>query len=150
MNPFDWHTFLLAKHAQHVALIHFPIALFITGVVFDVAAVWRRSAEFARVAYFNFCAAAISTLPALVTGLIAWRWALEGQRLKGTLLLHLLCALASMLIIWYVWFLERRDGRGTAGTFALEIRPGVSRRRTARADGTPRRIPERGEWGAIN
>jgi uncharacterized membrane protein len=34
-NPFDWRTVLLAKHAQHVALIHFPIALFIVGVVFD-------------------------------------------------------------------------------------------------------------------
>src|SRR5947209_4088446 len=29
MNPFDLKTVLLAKHAQHVVLIHFPIALFI-------------------------------------------------------------------------------------------------------------------------
>ena len=28
MNPFDLRTVLLAKHAQHVALIHFPIALY--------------------------------------------------------------------------------------------------------------------------
>ena len=32
-NLFDLRTVLLAKHAQHVVLIHFPIALFITGVV---------------------------------------------------------------------------------------------------------------------
>jgi hypothetical protein len=32
MNPFDIRSALLAKHAQHVVLIHFPIALFITGV----------------------------------------------------------------------------------------------------------------------
>jgi uncharacterized membrane protein len=36
MNPFDLKAALLARHAQHVALIHFPIALFITGVAFDV------------------------------------------------------------------------------------------------------------------
>jgi hypothetical protein len=28
-NPFDLRTLLFAKHAQHVVLIHFPIALFI-------------------------------------------------------------------------------------------------------------------------
>ncbi|HKM67313.1 MAG TPA: DUF2231 domain-containing protein [Candidatus Acidoferrum sp.] len=111
MNPFDWRAFLLARHAQHVALIHFPIALFIIGVVFDLAGVWRRREEFALVAYYNFCVAAISTVPALLTGLIAWQWALEGRRLKGTLLLHLLCAAGSVLIIWCVWFLARRARR---------------------------------------
>jgi hypothetical protein len=29
VNPFDLRTVVLAKHAQHVVLIHFPIALFI-------------------------------------------------------------------------------------------------------------------------
>ena len=29
VNPFDFKTALLAKHAQHVVLIHFPIALFV-------------------------------------------------------------------------------------------------------------------------
>jgi uncharacterized membrane protein YozB (DUF420 family) len=33
-NPFDLKTILLAKHAQHVVLIHFPIALFTIGVLF--------------------------------------------------------------------------------------------------------------------
>ena len=32
VNSFDLRTILLAKHAQHVVLIHFPIALFMTGV----------------------------------------------------------------------------------------------------------------------
>ena len=38
MNPFDLKAALLARHAQHVVLIHFPIALFITSVAFDVIA----------------------------------------------------------------------------------------------------------------
>jgi uncharacterized membrane protein len=32
LNPFDLRTALLAKHA---VLVHFPIALFVMGVVFD-------------------------------------------------------------------------------------------------------------------
>src|ERR1035441_183434 len=35
INPFDPKTVLLAKHAQQVVLIHFPIALFISAVGFD-------------------------------------------------------------------------------------------------------------------
>jgi hypothetical protein len=35
LDPFDIKTVILAKHAQHVVLIHFPIALFTTSVAFD-------------------------------------------------------------------------------------------------------------------
>ncbi|HTZ46863.1 MAG TPA: DUF2231 domain-containing protein [Verrucomicrobiae bacterium] len=73
-NPFDWPTMLLAKHAQHVALIHFPIALFIVGVIFDVCATWTKKQTFATVAFFNLSVAALSVPPALLTGIAAWRW----------------------------------------------------------------------------
>jgi uncharacterized membrane protein len=36
VNHFDLRTILLAKHAQHVVLIHFPIGLFVTGVGLDL------------------------------------------------------------------------------------------------------------------
>jgi len=120
MSPFDWRSVLLARHAQHVVLIHFPIALFIIGVLFELTALWRKREELAMVAYYNFYAAAIFSLPAAVTGIIAWQWALEGQRVKGTLLLHLACAWASVVVIWTVWFLARR-ARRTAGPTTVSI-----------------------------
>ena len=42
VNPFDLKTVFLAKHAQHVVLIHFPIALFLTAVAFDLIAQWTK------------------------------------------------------------------------------------------------------------
>jgi uncharacterized membrane protein len=42
VNPFDLKAALLAKHAQHVVPIHFPVALFITGVAFDLVAHWTK------------------------------------------------------------------------------------------------------------
>ena len=42
VNPFDLKTALLAKHAQHVVLIHFPTALFSTAVAFDLATQWTK------------------------------------------------------------------------------------------------------------
>lgn len=111
VNPFDLKTALLAKHAQHVVLIHFPIALFITAVMFDLAAQWTKRRSLADAAYCNLLAAAISTVPVLATGLLAWQFQLEGQKLKGILLLHLVLACVSTLMIWLVWGVHFRARR---------------------------------------
>ena len=106
MNPFDLKSVLLARHAQHVVLIHFPIALFLVSVAFDFAAQRWNKAAFAAAAYYNLTVAAFASIPTVATGLMAWHWQLEGQRLKGTLLLHLVLGLASTLLIWLVWWVH--------------------------------------------
>jgi uncharacterized membrane protein len=108
VNPFDLKAALLAKHAQHVVLIHFPVALFITGVAFDLVAHWTKRRSLADAAYYNLLVAALSTVPVLVTGILAWQFQLEGQKLKGILLLHLIFACASALMIWLVWWVNFR------------------------------------------
>jgi uncharacterized membrane protein len=40
MNLLDLRTVFFARHAQHIVLVHFPIAAFITAVGFDYAAQW--------------------------------------------------------------------------------------------------------------
>ena len=57
-NPFDVKAALLAGHAQHPVIIHFPIALFITSAVFELLAIWRKQPLFATVAYYNLLGAA--------------------------------------------------------------------------------------------
>src|SRR5258708_12653189 len=105
VNPYDIRTALLAKHAQHVVLIHFPIALFPAAVAFDCLAQWMKNRALAAAAYFNLLLAAVSTVPVVATGLAAWQWALEGQKLKGILLMHLVQGCASRVLIWFVfWF----------------------------------------------
>ena len=113
VNPFDLKTALLAKHAQHVVLIHFPIGLFITAVAFDLIAQWTKRRGLAQAAYYNLLAAAISTVPVLITGLLAWQFQLEGQKLKGILLLHLVLACVSTVMIWLVWWVYFHARRKT-------------------------------------
>ena len=124
-NPFDPKAVLLAKHAQHVALVHFPIALFIAGAAFDVVAQWTKRKALEEAAYYNLLLAAVSVVPVLATGLLAWQLQLEGQKLKGTLLLHLVSALASAVLIVAVWwghFRARRLGVALpASRLALEL-----------------------------
>src|SRR5580704_1947947 len=87
LNPFDLNNTLLAKHAQHVVLIHFPIALLITGAAFDFISQWTKRRGLVEAAYFNFLAAAISTIPTLATGFLAW---------------------TSSLLIWVIWAVHFR------------------------------------------
>jgi uncharacterized membrane protein len=108
LHPFDIRTVVFAKHAQHVVLIHFPIALFIAGVAFDFLAQWRKQSVLAAAASCNLFAAALTTLPVVVSGVLAWQWALEGERLKGILLMHLVMGCASTVLIWFVWIVHRR------------------------------------------
>ena len=114
MHPFDIKSVIFAKHAQHVVLIHFPIALFIIGVLFDFLAYRTRRRVLAAAAYCNLFAAALTTIPVLITGVLAWQWELEGQRLKGILLMHLVLGVTSSLLIWIVWLIhvktKRRQG----------------------------------------
>jgi uncharacterized membrane protein len=110
-NPFDLKTALLAKHAQHVVLIHFPIALFIAAVTFDLIAHLTRRRGLADAAYYNLLFAAISIVPVVATGILAWQFQLEGQKLKGILLLHLALAGASSVVLWLVWWLHFRARR---------------------------------------
>lgn len=113
VKAFDPGTVLLAKHAQHVVLVHFPIALFVTGVVLAWAGRWTRREALSEAGYYNLLIAAVSTLPVVATGLLAWQLQLEGERLKGILLLHLvLGCLSSGLIcaVWWLHFRARRPG----------------------------------------
>jgi len=111
VNPFDLKTALLAKHAQHVVLIHFPIALFLAAVTFDYLAQWKKNQTLAGAAYCNLLLAAISTVPVVASGLAAWHWALEGQKLKGILLMHLTLGCMSSVLIWLVFWIHRRVRR---------------------------------------
>src|SRR5579862_5755874 len=111
VNPFDLKNTLLARHAQHVVLIHFPIALFIVGVVFDLAALWKNRRTFADAAYFNLSVAAVFTIPVVATGILAWAVGIEGPGLEGMLRMALVLGVVFSLTIWTVWtmqFLARR------------------------------------------
>lgn len=114
----------MAKHAQHVVVIHFPIALFISGVVFDLLSRGERASAFANVAYFNLRAAAVTAFPAIVTGILAWQFALEGKRIKGLLLFHLLgagCAAALLFTAWITHWRTRRAETTTLPTYRIPL-----------------------------
>ena len=110
---------MLAKHAQHVVLIHFPIALYISGVGFDLFSRGKRASQLASAAFLNLSIAAVSVVPTVLTGLLAWQFVLEGKRIKGLLLWHMLAAFAAVLLVIASWWVHLRARRSNSSVLPL-------------------------------
>lgn len=110
MNALSLKAALLAKHAQHPVIIHFPIALFIISVAFDLLAIWKKNPAMAKAAYYNLIGAGLTAPVAIATGLAAWQWQFEGAKLMGNLLLHMIFALSASGMIWLLcgWRMSQR------------------------------------------
>jgi len=52
---------------------------------------------------------AIASIPVVATGLLAWRFQLEGAHLKGNLLLHLMFGGLASLLMWSVVALYQKS-----------------------------------------
>jgi uncharacterized membrane protein len=108
LHPFDPKTVLFAKHAQHVVLIHFPIALYLSGTLFDFLARAFPKAQLSKVAHWNFLFAAVMSIPTIATGLLAWHFALDDQPLKGILRTHLILGVVCGVSMWVTSLLRAR------------------------------------------
>ena len=91
-NPFDVKAALLAGHAQHPVIIHFPIALFIASVVFELLAVMAQATASRNGRLLQSAGCRADDPHCNRTGLGAWQWQLEGATIKGNLRLHMICA----------------------------------------------------------
>src|SRR5205809_480379 len=119
VNPFDVKAALLAGHAQHPVIIHFPIALFTASVVFEVVAAWRKQPVLASVAYYNLLGAALTIPFVIATRLGARHWQVEGATIEGNLRLHMICALTSaLLILFLTWMRSRLRTKGRSPSIA--------------------------------
>lgn len=108
MKIFNWKTILLAKHAQHIVLIHFPIALFFISIVFDILASMRKDKTFRIVARYNLFAAFFSSLLAIGSGVAAWQLLYDGGTPKGLILYHMTGAFTSGLLLFVLMIFRRR------------------------------------------
>jgi uncharacterized membrane protein len=89
---------LIPKNAYHPAIVHFPIALFIAGLMLDLVGMLRKDRKFLIAGWYNLVIAAVSSFAAIATGLTA----MFVMRLpfKGLILNHLLLAIAGTMIMW--------------------------------------------------
>lgn len=108
ISPFDIKTAVLAKNAQHPVIVHFPIALFLISVFFDLLGIWKKNAALRTTAYYNLIVAAFGGLFAVISGLIAWQWQFGGAELKGNLRLHLITGIVTTGLLFLLWGIRSR------------------------------------------
>jgi uncharacterized membrane protein len=113
----------LLGHPVHPMLVVFPLGLFIAAVIFDGIYLWRGSAMFASVAYWNIAAGIIGGLAAAVFGLIDWLAIPSGTRAKRIGLLHGGSNVVVVLIFAAVWWMraDASDLTPTTNVFLLEV-----------------------------
>jgi hypothetical protein len=110
-----------------------------------------RKPNFREVARWNFLFAAVMSIPTAATGILAWRWVLEGQRLKAILRLHLLLGCAAIFALWLtVWLRSRLRAQAETGNATAIPATGADRLRNGFADGSSWRVSQRREWRPIN
>ena len=103
-------AFLFPKHAQHPAIVHFPIALYYVSLLFDLLAWRRQDRVLAAAAKFNLILAAISALFSVATGLLAWQFAYGGVALQGMILYHLVLGIVTTVgILSMCWMRTRKS-----------------------------------------
>ena len=113
----------LLGHPVHPMLVVFPLGLFIAAVIFDGIYLWRGSAMFASVAYWNIAAGIIGGLAAAAFGLIDWLAIPSGTRAKRIGLLHGGSNVVVVLIFAAVWWMraDAPDLTPTTNVFLLEV-----------------------------
>lgn len=113
----------LLGHPIHPMLIVLPLGLFICAVVFDALYMWRGSAIFAGVGFWNISGGIIGGLLAAVFGLLDWLAIPSGTRAKRIGLLHGASNVVVVLAFALVWLTRRTaiDLAPSTGMFTLEV-----------------------------
>jgi uncharacterized membrane protein len=113
----------LLGHPIHPMLIVLPLGLFIGAVVFDALSLWRGSATFAAVGYWNIAAGVIGGLLAAVFGLVDWLAIPSGTRAKRIGLLHGGSNVVVVGAFTLVWWMRSSavDAAPTTAVFLLEV-----------------------------
>lgn len=86
------------KNGFHPAIVHFPIALFIGGLILDFLGMLRKDKTLLQSGWYCILMAAVTSLGGVLSGVLAM--SLQKLPYKGLIFNHLAMAVTSALIMW--------------------------------------------------
>jgi uncharacterized membrane protein len=109
-------------HPVHPMLVMFPLGLFVTAVIFDLADLVAAPALLGEVAYWNIAAGLVGGVLAALAGLVDLVAIPGGTRAKRVGLAHALVNAGVMVLFAAVWFARMGSaGHGAGWLFAVEL-----------------------------
>lgn len=89
---------MIPKNAFHPAIVHFPIALFIAGLILDALGLFKNDKTLLLAGWYNLIFAAVSAFGGIASGVMAMVF--KGYPLAGKVQNHLLLATISTVLMW--------------------------------------------------
>lgn len=99
---------LIPSHAYHPVFIHFPIALFLFGMLLEFLGLRKQNVALGTAALWNLSGALTSMAIVVPTGIAALL--IGAHKLEGTMLYHLLSGVASLLLMAVCLILRKKRG----------------------------------------
>lgn len=95
-------------HPLHALTVHFPIALYLLGVLLTIAFLWRGQTDYEKFAYWSFILSWLATIVACLAGLIDQnRLAIDDPR-RNDVNPHITGAIALLIINGLIIYMRFR------------------------------------------
>ncbi len=100
---------LVPKHSFHPAFVHFPVALLLVGFGLDLIGRKKDNGPMAKAGWYNVSIGLLALIPTTLTGIAAMLRL--GFPIQGSMLIHLVGGIASILFSCASWMLMNRAER---------------------------------------
>lgn len=98
----------LFGHPLHTSTVHFPIVLYLLGVLMTLIYLWQRQSEVERFAYWSFGLSWLATLVSSLTGLIDQNQLELSDPRRDTVNLHITAAVGLLIINGLILYMRFR------------------------------------------
>ena len=97
-------TSFIPKNGFHPAIVHFPIALFIGGLLLDALGLWKKNKTLLHAGWYNIIMGAVTAVGGIASGILAM--IMSNFPLNGKVLEHVIFALVSCVCMWIMVLLR--------------------------------------------
>ncbi len=108
---------IIPANGFHPIVIHFPIALFLFGVLLEFVCLRKKVDALGTAAVWNIHGALASMAIVVPTGVAAWL--VGGHKLEGAMLFHMICAGSSLLLMAVTIVTRRKAGNSSGAYWAI-------------------------------
>lgn len=114
----------IAGHPLHPALVHFPLALWLVAILWDVVGWWRADALWWQMAYWCLALGLVASLPAMLTGLLDYLALKPDEPGLNAATAHMMLMMSAATAFGASWIVRLQAGAAAAPSmlaFALAL-----------------------------